>query len=449
MGIRVIFVSTSAGWKHPRTSFYTDHYELTMLQAALHSGAAHRKSVFEAFARRLPDGRRYGIVAGTGRLLEGIANFRFGDAELDFLSRTNVVNSQTLEYLASYRFSGDIWGYAEGEAYFPNSPILIVEGTFAEACMLETYILSVLNHDSAIASAASRMVSAAGGRPCIEMGSRRTHEEAAAAAARAAVIAGFGSTSNLEAGIRYGIRTVGTAAHSFTLLHDTEREAFEAQIASLGDATSLLVDTYDVEQAVRTAVDIAGPQLGAVRLDSGDLVAQAQWVRRLLDDLGNENTKIVVTSDLDEYAIAALQSAPVDAYGVGTSLVTGSGAPTASMVYKLVSRTDDDGEFVSVAKAAKNKASVGGRKYALRKLDSRGTATAEVVGVGHRPEDDGNDRPLLQQFMKNGELLPGWTGAEAVQRASRRHAESMAELPPVVNRLQRGEAAIPTFYEEN
>ncbi|KQQ80531.1 nicotinate phosphoribosyltransferase [Pseudarthrobacter sp. SL88] len=442
-------MSTSAGWDHPRTSFYTDHYELTMLQASLHSGAAHRKSVFEAFARRLPDGRRYGIVAGTGRLLEGIANFRFGEAELDFLARTKVVDDTTLEYLASYRFSGDIWGYAEGEAYFPNSPILIVEGTFAEACMLETYILSVLNHDSAIASAASRMVSAAGGRPCIEMGSRRTHEEAAASAARAAVIAGFGSTSNLEAGIRYGIKTVGTAAHSFTLLHDTEREAFEAQIASLGEGTSLLVDTYDVEQAVRTAVDIAGPRLGAVRLDSGDLVAQAQWVRRLLDDLGNENTKIMVTSDLDEYAIAALQSAPVDAYGVGTSLVTGSGAPTASMVYKLVSRTGDDGAYVSVAKAAKNKASVGGRKYALRKLDSRGTATAEVVGVGHRPEDDGNDRVLLQQFMKNGELLPGWTGHEGVVRAARRHADSMAELPPVVNRLQRGEAAIPTIYEEN
>ncbi|WP_045730664.1 nicotinate phosphoribosyltransferase [Pseudarthrobacter chlorophenolicus] len=442
-------MSTSAGWEHPRTSFYTDHYELTMLQASLHSGAAHRKSVFEAFARRLPDGRRYGIVAGTGRLLEGIANFRFGEAELDFLARTNVVDDTTLEYLASYRFSGDIWGYAEGEAYFPNSPILIVEGTFAEACMLETYILSVLNHDSAIASAASRMVSAAGGRPCIEMGSRRTHEEAAASAARAAVIAGFGSTSNLEAGIRYGIRTVGTAAHSFTLLHDTEREAFEAQIASLGEGTSLLVDTYDVEQAVRTAVDIAGPRLGAVRLDSGDLVAQAQWVRRLLDDLGNEDTKIMVTSDLDEYAIAALQSAPVDAYGVGTSLVTGSGAPTASMVYKLVSRTGDDGEYVSVAKAAKNKASVGGRKYALRKLDSRGTATAEVVGVGHRPEDDGNDRVLLQQFMKNGELLPGWTGHDGVVRAARRHTDSMAELPPVVNRLQRGEAAIPTIYEDN
>ncbi|GLU57710.1 nicotinate phosphoribosyltransferase [Paenarthrobacter ureafaciens] len=420
-----------------------------MLQAALHSGAAHRRSVFEGFARRLPDGRRYGVVGGTGRLLEGIADFRFGDAELEFLAKNKVVNPETLDYLANYKFSGDIWGYAEGDAYFPNSPILIVESTFAEACILETYILSVLNHDSAIASAASRMTSAAGNRPCIEMGSRRTQEESATAAARAAVIAGFASTSNLEAGRRYGIKTVGTAAHSFTLLHDTEREAFEAQIAAFGPGTSLLVDTYDVETAVRTAVELAGDKLGAVRLDSGDLVAQAQWVRQLLDDLGNVNTRIVVTSDLDEYAIAALQSAPVDSYGVGTSLVTGSGAPTASMVYKLVSRTNDAGEFISVAKAAKNKTSVGGRKYALRKLNERGKATQEVVGIGHRPEDDGNDRSLLQQFVKNGEVLPGWTGPEGVIRAKERHAASMAELPAVVNRLQRGEAAIPTVYEEN
>jgi len=442
-------VSTSAGWDHPRTSLYTDHYELTMLQAALHSGAAHRKSVFEAFARRLPDGRRYGIVAGTGRLLEGIADFRFGGPELDFLRSTGVVNAETLDYLAGFRFTGDIWGYAEGEAYFPNSPVLIVESTFAEACILETYVLSVLNHDSAIASAASRMITAAGNRPCIEMGSRRTQEESAPAAARAAVIAGFDSTSNLEAGRRYGIKTVGTAAHSFTLLHDTEREAFEAQIASLGNRTTLLVDTYDVEEAVRMAVELAGPKLGAVRLDSGDLVAQAQWVRQLLDELGNEDTKIVVTSDLDEYAIAALQSAPVDSYGVGTSLVTGSGAPTASMVYKLVSRTDDSGEFVSVAKVSKNKASKGGRKYALRRLNERGVATQEIVGVGHRPEDDGNDRQLLHQFIKNGELLPGWTGTEGVFRARQRHIDSMAELPAVVNRLQRGEPAIPTIYEED
>ncbi len=440
-------MTTQQRWQQPTTSLYTDQYELTMLQAALHSGAAHRRSVFEAFARRLPDGRRYGVIAGIGRILEGIAEFRFEAAELEFLAANNVVNSETIDWLADFKFSGSIYGYAEGEVYFPDSPFLIVESTFAEACMLETYVLSVLNHDSAIASAASRMVGAAGGRPCIEMGSRRTHEEAAVAASRAAIIAGFAGTSNLECGRRYGVPTLGTAAHSFTLLHDSEEAAFAAQIASLGKDTTLLVDTYDVENAVRTAVRLAGPSLGGVRLDSGDLLAQARDVRALLDSLGNTETRITVTSDLDEYAIAALASAPVDSYGVGTSLVTGSGAPTASMVYKLVSRADDDGTYVSVAKAAKNKASVGGRKYALRRLSERGVATTEVVGIGHQPQDDGNDRPLMVDFMKDGELLPGWTGAEGVRRAAERHSASVAELPGASRRLQRGEPVIPTIFE--
>lgn len=442
-------MTTSSGQDRPRTSLFTDHYELTMLQAALHSGAANRRSVFEAFARRLPDGRRYGIVAGTGRLLEGIEQFRFGDEELDFLRRNRVVNEQTLGWLADFKFSGSIYGYAEGEAYFPNSPILIVESSFAEACILETYVLSVLNHDSAIASAASRMVGAAAGRPCIEMGSRRTHEESAVAAARAAVIGGFASTSNLECGRRYGVRTVGTAAHSFTLLHDSEREAFAAQLGSLGNDTTLLVDTYDVVKAVRTAVELAGPELGAVRLDSGDLLAQAREVRDLLDSLGNMHTRITVTSDLDEHAIAALAAAPVDAYGVGTSLVTGSGAPTASMVYKLVGRENEQGEFTSVAKTAKNKVSVGGRKYALRRRNPDGIATAEVIGIGHRPRDDGDDRPLMQEFMADGVLAPGWTGSDGVLRAVRRHQESFAELPGTARRLQRGEPVIPTEFEES
>ncbi|MCC3267053.1 nicotinate phosphoribosyltransferase [Arthrobacter gengyunqii] len=441
-------MNSPSTWRQPNAALYTDHYELTMLQAALHSGTASRRSVFEVFGRRLPDGRRYGVVAGTGRILDALAAFRFGEEQLQFLADTSVVDEPTLEWLAGFRFSGNIFGYAEGEAYFPNSPILTVESTFAEACILETLVLSVLNHDSAIASAASRMVMAADGRPCIEMGSRRTHEESAVAAARAAIISGFDSTSNLEAGRRYGLKTVGTAAHSFTLLHDTERDAFEAQVGSLGANTSLLVDTYDVEAGVRNAVAVAGQKLGGVRLDSGDLVAQARWVRALLDDLGNTETRIMVTSDLDEYAIAALASAPVDAYGVGTSLVTGSGAPTAGMVYKLVSREGDDHEFVSVAKAAKNKASRGGRKYALRRLNEHGTATAEVIGIGHRPLDDGNDRPLLEQFVADGEILPGWTGAEGVERAAKRHAASLAELPGAVHRLQRGEPVIPTEYEE-
>lgn len=439
-------MTTASGWGQPRTSLFTDHYELTMLQAALHSGAAHRRSVFEAFARRLPDGRRYGVVGGTGRLLEGLERFRFGAQELDFLARNAVVNDETLAWLADFKFSGNVYGYAEGELYFPNSPILSIESTFAEACILETYVLSVLNHDSAIASAASRMITAAGSRPCIEMGSRRTHEESAVAASRAAVIAGFHSTSNLECGLRYGVLTQGTAAHSFTLLHNTEEDAFRAQVASMGSGTTLLVDTYDVEAAVRKAVEIAGPSLGGVRLDSGDLLAQAHEVRALLDSLGNVNTRITVTSDLDEFAIAALAAAPVDSYGVGTSLVTGSGAPTASMVYKLVSREGDDGEFVSVAKSAKNKVSVGGKKQALRRLNARGIATAELVGIGTMPESDGNDRPLIQEFMAGGVLAPGWTGREGVERATERHAASMAEMPGAARRLQRGEPVIPTEY---
>lgn len=429
------------------TSLFTDHYELTMLQAALRSGAAHRRSVFEVFTRRLPEGRRYGVLAGTGRLLEGLADFRFADDELAFLDRQGVVDDTTLAWLADFRFSGNIYGYAEGEAYFPQSPVLQVESSFAEACILETYILSILNYDSAVASAASRMTSAAGDRACVEMGSRRINEEAAVAAARAAIIAGFTATSNLEAGIRYGIPTLGTAAHSFTLLHDSERDAFQAQVDALGADTTLLVDTYEVEQGVRTAVEVAGRALRNVRLDSGDLVEQAHWVRQLLDELGNQDTGIMVTSDLDEFAIAYLKSAPVNTYGVGTRLVTGSAAPTASMVYKLVSRQNDDGEWIDVAKASTGKASYGGRKHAARRLNARGIATAELVGVNHPPATDANDRALIHEFVRDGQIVSGWTGPEAVTRAAQRHRDSLAELPNMVRRLQPGEAALSTFVD--
>jgi nicotinate phosphoribosyltransferase len=438
------------------TALLTDHYELTMLQAALRSGAAHRRSIFEVFARRLPDGRRYGVVAGTGRLLDAIAAFRFGDDQLAFLERTGVVDRVTLDWLAEYRFRGTVRGYAEGEAYFPLSPILEVEGTFAEAVLLETLILSVLNHDSAIASAASRMTSAAAGRPCIEMGSRRTHEEAAVASARAAYLAGFASTSNLAAGFRYGVPTVGTSAHAFTLVHDTEREAFQTQVNTLGKGTTLLVDTYDVAEAVRVAVEVAGPDLGAVRLDSGDLLWMAHRVRKQLDELGARNTKIVVTSDLDEYAIAALAVAPVDAYGVGTQLVTGSGAPTASMVYKLVARagsgqsdsarsgTRSDNALVPVAKRSPDKPSQGGRKYAYRRIDADGVATAEVVGLGEPPADlDRRGRNLMRTLMVDGEPVDRPT----LEESRELHRRSLAELPISATQLSRGDAVIPTVYE--
>lgn len=413
-----------------------------MLQGALKAGTADRRSVFELFPRRLPEGRRYGVVAGVGRALDAVERFRFDDEALSVLRSHEVVDEETLEWLASYRFSGDITGYAEGEAYFPYSPLLVVESSFAEAVLLETLLLSIYNHDSAIASAASRMTLAAGDRPCIEMGSRRTHEEAAVACARAAYIAGFTTSSNLAARQRYGVPTTGTSAHSFTLLHDTEADAFRAQIASLGKGTTLLVDTYDVAEAVRLGVELAGPSLGAVRLDSGDLGVMARRVRRQLDSLGATDTKIVVTSDLDEYAIAALAAAPVDGYGVGTQLVTGSGHPTCGFVYKLVLREGENGEMVPVAKKSKDKISIGGRKWALRRRDAAGVAEAEVIGIGTPPEDDGDDRPLLVPLVRGGEVV----GREPLDAARDRHAASRAELPLAAQQMSKGEPVLDTLH---
>ncbi|WP_455353500.1 nicotinate phosphoribosyltransferase [Streptomyces sp. SYSU K217416] len=429
----------------PSTALFTDQYELTMLRAALKAGTADRRSVFEVFTRRLPEGRRYGVVAGIGRVLDAVENFRFDNGVLEFLREHAVVDAPTLDWLADYRFSGDIWGYPEGEVYFPGSPVLRVEGTFGECVLLETVILSILNHDSAIAAAASRMAVAAGGRPLIEMGARRTHELAAVAAARAAYVGGFSSTSDLAAGFRYGIPTVGTSAHAFTLLHDTERDAFTAQVASLGGGTTLLVDTYDVAEAVRTAVDVAGTDLGAVRIDSGDLLLVAHRVRHQLDELGATGTRIVVTSDLDEYAIASLAAAPVDAYGVGTQLVTGSGHPTCSMVYKLVARAgsaDPRAPLVPVAKKSLGgKLSVGGRKWAARRTDADGVAEAEVLGTGPVPAELA-ERQLLVELVKGGEVV----AREPLDTARARHTAARANLPLSAMQLSRGEAVIPTEY---
>ncbi|MEU2207210.1 nicotinate phosphoribosyltransferase [Streptomyces hygroscopicus] len=429
----------------PSTALFTDRYELTMLQAALRAGTADRRSVFEVFTRRLPEGRRYGVVAGTGRVLDAVENFRFDGGVLDFLSQQRIVDESTLAWLADYRFRGDIWGYPEGEVYFPGSPIMRVEGTFAEAVLLETVILSILNHDSAVAAAASRMSIAAGDRPLIEMGARRTHELAAVAAARAAYVGGFATTSDLAAGFRYNIPTVGTSAHAFTLLHDSERDAFTAQVRAHGSDTTLLVDTYDVAEAVRTAVEVAGQDLGAVRIDSGDLLLLAHRVRQQLDELGAKGTKIVVTSDLDEYAIASLAAAPVDAYGVGTQLVTGSGHPTCSMVYKLVARAgsdDRDAPLLPVAKKSMGaKSSLGGRKWAARRVDEHGVAEAEVIGTGEVSRELAGHQ-LLVELVRGGEIV----GREPLDAARDRHTAARAGLPLSATQLSRGEAVIPTEY---
>ena len=426
------------------TALLTDKYELTMLQAALADGSAHRQVAFEVFSRRLPNERRYGVVAGTARVLRAVQDFVFTKeqlADLDFL------DERTLEFLANYRFTGQIDGYREGEIYFPNSPLLTVRGTFAECVVLETVILSIMNSDSAVASAAARMVTAADGRPIIEMGSRRTHEYAAVTASRASYLAGFSATSNLEAAFRYGIPASGTSAHAWTLLHinedgtPNEAAAFRAQIDQLGVDTVLLVDTYDITLGVETAIEVAGPDLSGVRLDSGDLGVLARKVRKQLDDLGAHNTKIVVSSDLDEFTIAGLRGEPVDVFGVGTSVVTGSGAPTAGLVYKIV---EVDGH--PVAKRSRNKASNGGAKKAVRTHRSTGTAIEEIVYPYHAAKPDTGKLDTLEldiPLMRDGEVLDGLPTLEE----SRTYlARQLVSLPWEGLALSRDEPVLHTRF---
>ncbi|MGP5249602.1 nicotinate phosphoribosyltransferase [Corynebacterium variabile] len=427
------------------TALFTDMYELTMLQAALADGTADRRCAFEVFTRRLPNERRYGVVAGTARVIDAVKNFRFTAEQLDGLP---FLDGRTRTYLENYRFSGQIDGYREGELYFPNSPILTVRGTFAECVVLETVILSILNFDSAVASAAARMVTAAEGRPIIEMGSRRTHEDAAVSAARAAYLAGFVSTSNLEAAARYGVPVGGTSAHAWTLLHTDadgrpdEKAAFKAQIESQGVGTTLLVDTYDIRQGVANAVEVAGTGLGGVRIDSGDLGVLARQVRDQLDALGAYDTKICVSSYLDEFAIASLRSEPVDTYGAGTSVVTGSGAPTAGLVYKLV---EVDGTHVH--KRSRGKASHGGAKQALRACRSTGTAVEEVAwSIDEDAPDLGgvlNTVQLTVPLIRDGEPVDDLASLDE----SRDHlAAQLVSLPWEGLALSRDEPALSVRF---
>ncbi len=409
----------------------TDRYELTMLSSWVTDGSVHNRAVFEAFARKLPDDRRYGLLGGLGRLLDLVEEFRFTEEEVGWLREQGVVNDATAAYLRDFRFTGNVDAYPEGDLYFPGSPILTVSGSLGECIALETLVLSVLNHDSAIASAAARMVTAAQGRPLVEMGTRRTHEEAAIASARAAYVAGFASTSNLAAGRRYGIPTVGTAAHAFTLAHESEEAAFRSQVEAQGVDTTLLVDTFDITDGIRTAVKVAGPGLGAVRIDSGDLAEESRKARALLDELGATATRIIVTSDLDEFVITALQDAPIDGYGVGTRVVTGSGHPTAAMVYKLVAVADapgPDAPLRPVAKKSAAKVSVGGRKSVHRDY-ADGVLTGEAFSV-----DDG-ESDVQVAAIRDGAVVHRPTLTEIREHAAR----AVASLPSEARDVSAGD----------
>jgi nicotinate phosphoribosyltransferase len=349
--------------------------------------------VFEVFTRRLPPGRPYGVFAGLGRLLDSLEEFRFGPAEMDWLSGRRFLSEAALDWLASYRFEGTIDAYREGEIYTGGSPVLTVEGSFGQCVLLETLVLSILNHDSSVAAAASLISRAAGDRPVIEMGSRRTDPGAAVAAARAAYLGGFTSTSNLEAGRAYGVPTAGTVAHAFVLLFEHEGAAFSAQVDAFGPDTTLLVDTFSAEEGIRAAVQAAGPALGAIRIDSGDLAREVRRARERLDSLGAHATRIIATGDLDDRGIAALAACPADGYGAGTSVVTGLGHPSAGLVYKLVAAGGRP-----VAKTSPGKGTVGGRKWAWR------SGASDVVAASPAAHDG---RALQSVVCDRGTRLDG------------------------------------------
>ncbi|TAN24151.1 MAG: nicotinate phosphoribosyltransferase [Actinomycetota bacterium] len=433
------------------TALLTDFYELTMLEASLQSGVASRESSFEVFARSLPPGRRFGVVAGVGRVIDAISNFRFNHEDLEYLEKTKRLNDETIEYLANFRFTGNVWSYEEGDVYFPYSPVLRVEAPFGAAVLLETVVLSILNFDSAVASAGARMVSAAGGRRLVEMGSRRAHEYAAVSAARSAYIVGFAATSNLKAGQVYGIPISGTVAHAFILAHGDEKKAFLAQIQAQGPDTTVLVDTYNIEEAIREAISVTGTSLGAVRIDSGDPARESRKARALLDSLGATKTQIVISGDLDEYSIAELSPEPIDGFGVGTRLVTGSGAPTANFVYKLVAIDMENAQnrkLAPVAKRSAAKATLGGRKSPWRVIDSHNKAVLEYLEIidsseiaTEIPEFKSKKlRPLHKQIIRGGEPLHN----PHLEDIRVLHRDSLSELEESAKEIVPGHPSLRT-----
>lgn len=424
------------------TAFLTDKYEVTMLQAMLRAGRADHRAVFDLFARRLPKGRRYGVVGGVGRVVEAVKNFRFTDEQIAYLEADPIIDEATVNYLRDYKFRGIIVGQPEGSLYFPNTPIITVIGTFADCVLLETLLLSIMNHDSAVMSAASRMVTAAEGMPMIEMGSRRTSETSAIAAARAAYIAGFNATSNLQAGHLYQIPTTGTSAHAYTLAYgpDGEEQSFYDQMVALGTDTTILVDTYNIPEGIRRAVHAAntlgasGP--GGIRIDSGDLHEETVNARELLDSLGAIDTKIVLSSDIDEYTISEMKErgTPVDAVGAGTRVVTGSGAPTAEMVYKLVQIND-----MPVSKRAEGKISTGGIKVTYREFHEDGTMAGEFFKVGTTSAPFTSSQHPTQILLVDGQ--GDYFHQEDIEVSRARHREQVAYLPESARLILAGDAA--------
>jgi nicotinate phosphoribosyltransferase len=431
-------------------SLLCDLYELTMA-ASYHREGLDRPAVFELFVRHLPPHRSWLLAAGIGPALRLVAEMRFGPPELGYLRELGFEQG-FLEYLAGFRFRGDVAAMPEGTLCFAEEPLVRVTAPRIEAQLLETLLLNQVNFQTMVATKAARVVLAAGGSEpghgerVIDFSPRRDHGlDAAMKVARCAAIAGCAGTSNVAAAQRYGLVPLGTMAHSYVLSFRTELEAFRAFLRAFPDRGVLLVDTYDIEQGVRTAIEAArqtGTALQGIRIDSGDLADWARSARRLLDEAGMTETQIVVSGDLEEVRIAQLvaSGAPVDSFGVGTELGTSRDSPVVNGVYKLVADADPKGGWRTVRKLSAEKETLPGPKQVLRRLRDGQLVGDLVAAEGEAAEGE----PLLVPFMEGGKIVR----SESMEQMRSRAEASLRSLPAHLRLPGRGGDEYPVEISE-
>ncbi len=412
-----------------------DLYQLTMALAHFREGRTRERATFELFVRRLPHHRGYLVVCGLETCLNFLQRVRFDAEAVAYLRSLPVFATAPDDfwrYLADFRFTADVWAVPEGTIAFAGEPLLRVAGPLIEAQLVETFLLTAVNHQTAIATKAARIVGAAAARPVFEFGARRAHGfEGSVESARAAYIGGCFATSNLEAGRRFGIPVVGTSAHSFVLSHSTESEAFESFSRCYPHGCTLLVDTYDLADGIRNAARIE-PPIAAVRIDSGDLAVESFRARRLLDELGRADTRIILSGDLNEWAIEELvrQAAPVDAFGVGTDLITSRDAPALGGVYKLT-ELESNGVKRFVFKRSEGKGTFPAAKQVYRFAGGDGCWSHDLVTTADEPVLGGE--ALLKRVMRGGiPLAP----PEALEALRARAAAGLARLPVDVRAIE-------------
>lgn len=424
----------------------TDLYELTMAAAYFRDGWQERRAVCEAFVRRLPRKRNFLIAAGLERALSFLEAFRFSEDDVAYLASVPALSEGFQipgfrEFLLSLRFEGDVWAVPEGTAIFGGEPMLRVEASLAQAQLVETFLLSALNHETTIATKAARIAHVAAPASVVEFGARRAHPEAAVDVARAAYVGGIAGTSNLEAGRRFGIPVFGTAAHMFIMAHETEIEAFRSYVGAFPKTTTLLIDTYDTLEGARRAAAVGGEDLRGVRLDSGDFLELSREVRRILDGAGLPHVRIVASGDLNETRIRALveAKAPIDVYGVGTDLVISRDEPALGGVYKLVA-IERDGRMEPTAKFSEAKVTWPGAKQIFREVGD-GRFLGDALGLAGEAPPPGTE-PLLIPVMKGGRRL---APPESLDTLRDRTRATLAALPDWVHEL--GPDRRPCHYE--